>query len=110
MVISRSSSSSFGSSLIRLSSLGTGSPVFERLGDATRDPVHRGALVMERPQFIGHWRCRAGLRRGLREGLAALARPPEPLAALEALLELFDANPDVNQEELLDEERGQDRT
>src|SRR5206468_6510481 len=51
---------------------------------------------------------RAGFGLDVRDRLAHLARPPEPLAALETPPELFNANPDVKLRALFDEEGGQD--
>src|SRR5213594_1286708 len=90
MVISRSSSSSLGSSLMRLRSFGPWGPRLERLSDTPRDLVDHGGFLVEHSQlFVRQRRCCAGLGLDVRDGLTHLARPPEPLAALEALLELF---------------------
>src|SRR5438046_4291891 len=109
IVISRSSSSSLGSSLMRLCSFGPWSPRFERLSDTPGDLVnHRGLLVEHAKLFVQRRRRRAGLGLDVGDGLAHLTRAPEPLAALEASPELFNANPNVNLRALFDAEGGPD--
>src|SRR5256712_3732366 len=107
--MSRSSSSSLGSSLMRLRSFGPWSPRLERLSDTPRDLVDHGGFLVEHSQlFVRQRRPRAALGLDVGDRLTHLARPPEALAALETLLELLNANPDVKLRVLFDEEGGQD--
>src|SRR2546427_1129948 len=65
---------------------------------------------MEGPQLRVQGGRDPGFGRGLGDRLAPLARPPQPLAALEPSLELFDANPGVNAFAIFDEQGGEDGT
>src|SRR5437870_3364923 len=94
---------------MRLRSFGPWSPRLERLSDTPRDLVDHGGFLVEHSQlFVRQRRRCAALGLDVGDRLTHLARPPEPLAALETLLELFNANPDVKLRVLFDEEGGQD--
>src|SRR5207253_3948435 len=81
---------------MRLRSFGPWSPRLERLSDTPRDLVDHGGFLVEHSQlFVRQRRRCAALGLDVGDRLTHLARPPEPLAALETLLELFNANPDV---------------
>src|SRR5439155_1812929 len=93
---------------MRLRSFGPWSPRFERLSDTPGDLVDHGGLLVEHAQlFVQRRRRCAGLCLDVGDGLTHLARAPEPLAALEASPELFNANPNVKLRALFDEEGGQ---
>src|SRR5438105_7772233 len=104
----RSSSPSFVSSLIRLDSLRAVGPVFQRLRDATRDPVHDLALGVQGAELV--IMDSGGLSRRrliLGDDAGELSLALQSLLALEVDAELPDERAAVFGLSVDDEERGQ---
>src|SRR2546428_12025290 len=93
---------------MRLSSFGPWGPRFERLSDTPGDLVDHGGLLVEHAQlFLQRGRRCAGLGLDVGGGLTHPTRAPEPLAALRASPEPFNANPNVKLRALFDAAGGQ---
>src|SRR5688572_20185712 len=105
--MSRSSSSSLGSSLMRMNSLRTLGSVFERLRGATPEAVDAGAILVHGAELIVHGG--GDTRRLLRfgDGAAHDPHPPQALRAIQTSCVLLDARPRIFREVLLDQQRGQ---
>src|SRR5437868_1348584 len=105
----RSSSSSFVSSLIRLDSLRASGPVFHRLRDAARDPVHDFALFVQGAELIVVDRgASAGHRLSLGDRADLLALALQSLLALEMRPELPDERGAIFDLPVDDEQGGQE--
>src|SRR5712691_10346756 len=104
--MSRSSSSSFGSSLMRLDSLWIFvARVVGRQG--ARERVDFLALAVQPLKRILDWRVGSPRRLSLGDAAGELAHSAQPLAPIEPLRELRDARALVLRRALLDEQRSE---